>query len=500
MIVKLLKKIKIAFLLLVVSFCVGFFFRPWVAYGAVTLHEFTTYSTGNLNGQDGWTSDSAQIYSNYGNKVISTDYGEYFYKSMNIISGEVFSFDIVYRSDLSTGKAFLVRLCNDSTCVGEGHAGFVISIYDTGGDDFGLKNSHSDGTYDLIGIDIPNTSTTTIYAKFYEGHLGLNYDCGYDCSFTMLEPFYYGDTVDDIDRVQFETQDNTATEDMYIDRIQTEGSAMFLSEHQFTWQSPTEDEVLSNDEYNDWNFVLDMYPTTGYDYLFARISYYDQFGGAYIDYDSLPWSNDSFLWAINRSNELPDSNINVNAEIWATASTSCANYSELDCDWSIMLVADEMHFISSSTGGTMFDYGVTGFFPPTSTLDSVYGSSTVESGFLANLYDLGKSEIYTLFPFNLFANVYSQYLLAIQSSTTPSFYQDFDLVDSQGNMSIALPENFFGTTTSFQVLGTAVLSADSTMTVLYGKIKSLSTYLLYLIFLLSLYWRGFVVYKLLLNK
>jgi hypothetical protein len=205
------------------SFCVGFFLYPWVAYGAVSLIDFESFTVGVLNGQGGWTSTDGAVVLSGGNKSIELDGADTAAKAFNIVTTEVLAFDILPASDLdeATSRYNYLRFCNGGDCSGSGEAGFVISIEGAGGDYFNVYNLHSTGDPDALAFNVPNTSTTTLYFLFFNGHIGFSTACEtYGCSMTTYDPYYVTDSIDDIDNFRIESY-NAAGYDMYYDNFRT---------------------------------------------------------------------------------------------------------------------------------------------------------------------------------------------------------------------------------------------------------------------------------------
>jgi len=198
------------------GFVLGFFLYPWVAYGATSMIDFQGYTVGDLDGQDGWTTNTtmADVVQEGSNKFISI-YGtsKSMKRAIDFQPGEYFAIDLVPQYDIITGGGSEIRFCNDdgTSCAGL-NAGFTLTTVYVG-DYFDLYVTHAYSAPELVAANIYEYATTTLYFHYDEANsLGVALNCGFGCEFDYYAPYYATSTwIDDIDGIGLISNQNDYT-------------------------------------------------------------------------------------------------------------------------------------------------------------------------------------------------------------------------------------------------------------------------------------------------
>lgn len=262
---------------------------------------------------------------------------------------------------------------------------------------------------------------------------------------------------------------------------------------------PQDSYAVSNDDWTDWvvYYHMNQFALDNYETWFLRITYSDFNGNYYLDTDVISTTTSITEWTVERSVDLPDGVVFSVAEIWGV--NDCPDLSSYDCAWYGLASSDPISWIASTTGYTLFDnpYLIQpGFLPSTSTLNALFGTTSVnEASVFSDILNPVLSAMKLVFPFNIGANVYDQWLKSENVVLPPAF--DFlYVVDESGNITMIYDSEIFqGTTTSIPILGSEAFDDTQSEIDIVASVRDLSTYLLWIIFVVALGIRGKILYN-----
>lgn len=282
---------------------------------------------------------------------------------------------------------------------------------------------------------------------------------------------------------------------VYLDQITVYDSYMSPANYSssFQWYYPQQDYIVSNDSFNDWAVYYDLSDSVDYDYLKLKIFSQDNYG-LYLNEDFISTSTELTYWTVERTQDYYSGIVGAWGAIIGTNLENCTDINDYDCIWYEVDELDYITFTATSSGYSIYDYGTIGFFPSTSSLSNIFGSSTEEYSFVGQILNNSLRALSVVFPFNIPIKIYEQWLSATPSGYGNEYSFITDEYDEEYNLTIDLPNSFFGSTTDFVAFGPSVLSPTSATDVFYSKIRTLSTFLLYIMFIIGIVWRGYALY------
>lgn len=311
----------------------------------------------------------------------------------------------------------------------------------------------------------------------------------------------YGGTEDEISKIAFNTSDSTDLniDSLYnIDDMSATSSSSLVTDSSLVWHYPQNGYDVSNDSFNDWGVYYQLAEYDVYDYVLLKIFYYDILGNTFLDYDFVSTTTDLTYWTVERGNYLETGIVSAWGELIGTDLDNCNSVDEDSCLWYSIESLDLINFEATSTSISIYDYGTTGFIPATSTLFDYYGaSSTAEYSFLQLILNNAFKSISVVFPFNIGTNMLIQWNRS-ETLELPSAFSFITDIFENGNVYLSLPSNIFGdSATTTAVFGQQAFQDidDSTEWTVFNDLRLLSTYLLYIVFGLGMYFRGKGLYQ-----
>ncbi len=249
---------------------------------------------------------------------------------------------------------------------------------------------------------------------------------------------------------------------VYIDNVseytaeETQGSSL-------TWFFPQQDYVLNNSEWNDWGLYYDLDAGDIGDFNALMVFYTDVNNYTYRDYELISTTTDLTYWTLDRSNALPDGLVYSYATI--SKITGCTNWYDNDCTWEDVAETNIITWTASTTGKTIFDYGVSGFTPLETDYDTIcddiatssfewWDSSTYAGSFRyaiecsfrklthwafkpssssTNYLISAKNDLTNSFPFSVFFDLTSQVNNALATTTTATSVFSLPMINNDGN-------------------------------------------------------------------
>lgn len=350
--------------------------------------------------------------------------------------------------------------------------------------------------FDLYNID----GSVLLYNDFVPVNSWVHYFGVIDCSDGFVS---YG-VVSDVDSYGTTTayvcpddfylaHTKNYTGDVYLDDIEIWNNfdTSFYN-NSLDWHFPQDDYILSNSVWNDWGLIYDVEQI--YDYMLLGVYYTDSLGTTYYDYDFVSSTTDPTYWTINRSNDLPDGLVYSWGFLIGTNDEACDGVVDDSCTWFDMAESEMISWYASSTGDVIWDFGVTGFTPSTSTLLEFYGaSSTDESNFLQETLNFALVSLKVAFPFSIGYNLVEQWSLS-ENVSIPSSLDFLIVYDGAGNIYLPIDSDIYGTT-SILIMGPGLFEQDSEFLAFCSVLRSLSTFALWILFTIGLLYRGYGLYK-----
>lgn len=270
--------------------------------------------------------------------------------------------------------------------------------------------------------------------------------------------------------------------------------------YELTWFFPQNGNIVNNDDWSDWGLYYDLDSSDMYNYLMLKITSYDFMGNYYVDTDFITSTTDLTYWTTERSAEYDDGDVFANAEIFGTNLEGCSSYLDDTCIWYSVAYSPDLAFIASSTGGNVFDFGTSGVFPASSTgyantqLSKYFdASSTEKSDILSRMLDDSISPLKYIFPFGQGLLIYEQWRNS-EGQSLPDNINFLDMIDSEGNMYIPVP-NFSGSTTQFKIWSQDFFTENEAMAAFFVRTRAMSTKLFYIIFILALIYGSYTIYQ-----
>jgi hypothetical protein len=287
----------------------------------------------------------------------------------------------------------------------------------------------------------------------------------------------------------------------YDDTIQIDYSLLDWSDDtnsKISFYFPNDGYEVSNDEWTDWAVLYDMtnYDYSNYETWVLRITYFDSQSNYFLDAEEIATTSELTMWTMERSEDLAEGAVGSIAEVWGT--NDCADVSSIDCEWTVLTESASITWYASTTGYNLYDnpYLIQpGYTIPTSTLYDLFGASTTdEMGIFSAILSPIISALKLVFPFNLGANVYEQWLLS-NTQTLPISFAFLDVVDDNNDISMTYPAELIGTATTVPIFGSTVLTQTTNLAGFFSDVRGLSSYLLYTLLLLGIGYRGILLYK-----
>jgi hypothetical protein len=265
-----------------------------------------------------------------------------------------------------------------------------------------------------------------------------------------------------------------------------------------SWFFPQDDYVISNSEWNDWGVYVDLASPDIYDYELLKIYYQTSDGNIYLDYDYISTTSELTYWTVERSVDLPAGPVLAWGEILGTDLENCSDVDDVSCIWYSSAILDSILFTASSTGATIYDYGLTGYSISTSTLLEMYGTTSLEEYDQVNsALGRAKQQLMEMFPFNIPYQIYDQWQLSEDVDLPDTFDPIVNLI-GDGNITLDLDQEFFGNSaTSVPIWGEQAFVGyfGSENQVYFDFSRSTTTWILWLCFVIGLGWRGKELYQ-----
>jgi hypothetical protein len=367
-----------------------------------------------------------------------------------------------------------------------------LNMVDTGSD-FKLNivyNYALSSTYTWkTGLDYNTWYTICFYSESSDGSFGTKWqlDGGTWSSFYGADTRATAGTSGD--HFTFHAQGSA----FYLDNFWGAEDAATGPNSEISWYYPNNDYEVSNDEWSNWAFYVDLSDddASSYPYQILRVTYYDSLANYYIDIDEISTTSELTYWTIARTNDLVDGPVSAYAEIWG--STSCTDYSDSTCEWYSIADSPWISFTASTTGYTLYDnpyLSQPGFTPSTSSLEALFGSSTDDISLFSTLISPTFAAMKSIFPFTIGANVYEQWELSSSVELPSAFSFITDNIDSEGNLYWNLNDDLFLEEYQVPIMGPDAFMTNDEEIAFFGGLRGISTYFLYIMFIAGMGWRG----------
>lgn len=225
---------------------------------------------------------------------------------------------------------------------------------------------------------------------------------------------------------------------------------------------------LSNDTFTDWSFYVHTADTDDFDYLELIVYYTDQNNVTYNDYEEISYHDEVWNWTIDRTHPLVygayySQGVLIGANY---ATTSCPTRYDPNCIWYDIASSSIITWYASTTGGSIFDYGIASFTPATTTQDALNAKSDLD-----NITKALKN----IFPFSLgfqFRDIWQQVKV---TSTTTVDLKLRDILPTEAQSLVPATSSLF----SLEMIDAGDIYST--------KVMPIMNYLVYII------WFGFII-------
>jgi len=366
----------------------------------------TTYATTLTEGQLGWNSG-------IGTSTVTTMGG---FTGVNLVKTD----DTIQRA---ANTQFISTSTSGTQCVRLQWSAPTRDHSAAFRDFFRVKNSITGSLLDIdMNIDdffFQNAESTGVEMISDSWHtLCITWNCTTDLhSFSVMNS-YESATLDDypytctnFDQIQIQVGDDYDLDHIYsyfdtIDSsISTEYDPTEIS-GKVGFDFPHQDGEYSNSEWNDWSLWYDLSAgdigTIG---NLVLVVSQDEFNRTFSDYEFISTTTDLTAWILNRGNDFVDGDVYSKAKILKiNSSADCITGYEVDCVAVTVAETDVLHWISSTTGYTVFNnpYDKPAGFTPAST--------TAEDEENAGIIDGLLEKLFNIFPLSVLNDIYDLFM------------------------------------------------------------------------------------------
>lgn len=479
------EKIKMYFLVALIFST--FLFTKTAKATSAEFIDFENYTLGTIHNQKGWQviTGNAQIENCMTGKCLHLYKNTHIKKTYPEYTHVDFSFDYMNTSDI----------------YGANSVSFATSSHSY----FYLQANTNDYYQEPISAHRymqGQQYSFRLRASLLEGLFYFSDNQGYSFTQIQEDSFYYKiEPTSASTEISLTTNDaaNQLQNNDYYDNINI-GFTFLEPQNSVYFVYPQNDYQVDNNEFADWSFNYELPSLSSeFNYLKAKIYYQDSQGKLYIEEEEIPITTELTNYNIERSNDLPEGVTLAWVDIQASENDS-QTCTLTDCTFYLVASSPEIIFDMVYLGKNIFDYGVTGFTPSTTTLSTYYDQNQVEEySFIGTVLNNAYKSISVIFPFNLAVKIYEQWKLADTISFPASMNFLTTLYSEEGKIYLDLPTDFFGSLPNdnkITVLGEETFSdITASRPTLMSEIKVFSAPLMYIMFTLGMILRGYTLLK-----